>query len=191
MQMPDIEEVKEVQDVVEEVEEDDSDDAGDDEDFAGKNISRGEKKARKALSKLGLKHIKDINRVVLRRAKNNLLIVAQPDVYKSSGSDIYIVFGEVKQESANPHVAAATQAAQQYQAQAQAQGVDIQKVLREAAAAAPAAGAEDDEEVDDEGVEPKDIELVMQQSNATRSQAVKALKANNNDIVNAIMELTL
>jgi nascent polypeptide-associated complex subunit alpha len=55
--------------------------------------------------------------------------------------------------------------------------------------AAPTAIAEedDDEEVDATGVEDKDIELVMSQANVSRSKAVKALKNNSNDIVNAIM----
>ena len=43
------------------------------------------------------------------------------------------------------------------------------------------------QEVDDSEVESKDIELVMQQANVTRKKAVKALKNNSNDIVNAIM----
>ena len=41
------------------------------------------------------------------------------------------------------------------------------------------------------GVEAKDIELVMSQAGCTRAKAVAALKANDNDIVNAIMELTM
>merc|ERR1712062_647633 len=49
----------------------------------------------------------------------------------------------------------------------------------------------DDEEVDASGVEEKDIELVCQQSNVSRKKAIKALRANDNDIVNAIMELTM
>jgi nascent polypeptide-associated complex subunit alpha len=36
-------------------------------------------------------------------------------------------------------------------------------------------------------VEDKDIDLVMTQANVSRSKAVKALKNNANDIVNAIM----
>ena len=36
-------------------------------------------------------------------------------------------------------------------------------------------------------VEEKDIELVMQQSNASRRKAIKALKKHNNDIIGAIM----
>lgn len=50
---------------------------------------------------------------------------------------------------------------------------------------------DDDEEVDESGVEPKDIELVMQQANVSRARAVKALKASGSDIVSAIMELTM
>jgi nascent polypeptide-associated complex subunit alpha len=50
---------------------------------------------------------------------------------------------------------------------------------------------EETEDVDEEGVEAKDIELVMQQANVSRGKAVKALKSNENDIVNAIMELTV
>ena len=36
-------------------------------------------------------------------------------------------------------------------------------------------------------MEDKDIELVMSQANVSRVKAVKALKNNANDIVNAIM----
>lgn len=49
--------------------------------------SRGEKKARKAMAKLGLKPVAGITRVTIRRPKNILFVVAQPDVYKSSTSD--------------------------------------------------------------------------------------------------------
>lgn len=47
-----------------------------------------------------------------------------------------------------------------------------------------------DEEVDEEGLDAKDIELVMNQGNCSRAKAVKALRENENDVVNAIMELT-
>ena len=42
-------------------------------------------------------------------------------------------------------------------------------------------------QVDDTGVEAKDIELVMSQTGVTRNRAIKALKENQNDIVNAVM----
>jgi len=52
------------------------------------------------------------------------------------------------------------------------------------------ATAQDDEDVDESDVDPKDIELVMTQAGVVRSRAVKALKTANGDIVAAIMELT-
>jgi len=42
-------------------------------------------------------------------------------------------------------------------------------------------------QVDAGGLEQRDIELVMAQANVSRAKAVRALKHNNNDIVNAIM----
>lgn len=51
--------------------------------------------------------------------------------------------------------------------------------------------SEEEGEIDETGVEAKDIELVMSQANVSRGKAVRALKNNNNDIVNAIMELTM
>lgn len=52
--------------------------------------SRNEKKARKAISKLGLKHIEGITRVTLRRPKNILFVISNPDVYKSPNSNTWM-----------------------------------------------------------------------------------------------------
>ena len=46
---------------------------------------------------------------------------------------------------------------------------------------------DDDENVDATGVEEKDIEMVMSQASVSRNKAIKALKKNENDLVNAIM----
>jgi nascent polypeptide-associated complex subunit alpha len=50
---------------------------------------------------------------------------------------------------------------------------------------------DDDEEVDADGIEEKDIELVMTQAGVPRKKAIKALKENDNDIVNSIMALSV
>jgi nascent polypeptide-associated complex subunit alpha len=140
--------------------------------------NRAEKKARKAVQKLGMKNVKGIVRVTVKKSKNILFVISKPDVYKSPNSDTYIIFGEAKIEDLSAQ--AQTQAAEQFRAP------DMS-----AAAAAPAAAAgddaDDDEEVDDSGVEQKDIDLVMSQANVSRAKAVKALKENDNDIVNAIV----
>ncbi|KAF9353760.1 hypothetical protein BGX26_008486 [Mortierella sp. AD094] len=143
--------------------------------------SKSEIKARKALSKLGLVKVKGVTRVTIRRSGQPITAIAQPDVYKSLNSDTYIVFGEGQQEDIGS-----------LQSQLRA----AEEVLKDAgeapeAAAADAAAEEDEEEVDESKVGKEDIELVMAQANVSRSKAVKALIANDNDIVNAIMELTM
>ena len=72
----------------------------------------------------------------------------------------------------------------QQEAAAKLMGTSV-PAARETEEAAPA--DEDDEEVDEDGIEPNDIEMVMSQANVSRSKAVKALRANDNDIVNSIM----
>jgi nascent polypeptide-associated complex subunit alpha len=57
-------------------------------------------------------------------------------------------------------------------------------------AVADGAQPEEEEEIDETGVESHDIDLVMTQAGVSRSKAVKALKTHNGDIVGAIMELT-
>lgn len=58
--------------------------------------SRSEKKARKAVQKLGLKAVTGVTRVAIRKSKNILFVIAKPDVYKSPNGDTHIVFGEAK-----------------------------------------------------------------------------------------------
>ncbi|KAL2158393.1 hypothetical protein VTH06DRAFT_4441 [Thermothelomyces fergusii] len=149
--------------------------------------SRNEKKARKAIEKLHLTRVPGITRVTLRRPKNILFVINNPEVYKSPNSNTYIVFGEAKIEDLNltAQAAAAQQLASQTAEHDHAGHTHEQKQE-------PAKEEEDDgEEVDEEGIEEKDIELVMTQANVSRKKAVKALKENDNDIVNSIMALSV
>jgi hypothetical protein len=82
-----------------EVEDDDSSDSDDAGETGEANIpagatvavhNRNEKKARKAIAKLGLKHVEGITRVTLRRPKNILFVISQPDVYKSPNSNTWM-----------------------------------------------------------------------------------------------------
>merc|ERR1712045_213332 len=124
-----------------------------------------------------------VSRVTIRKSKNILFVIQKPDVYKNPASDTYIVFGEAKIEDLSQQA--------QMEAASKFNKVDVPQPA-DAAAAGPAPIEEEDEEdVDTAGVEEKDIELVMSQANVSRGKAVKALKNNANDIVNAIMELTM
>mmetsp|Transcript_22204 Transcript_22204/g.29710 ORF Transcript_22204/g.29710 Transcript_22204/m.29710 type:complete len:181 (-) Transcript_22204:55-597(-) len=162
-EVPDLEEVEETSNV---------------DTTASSTQSRGEKKSRKAMSKMGLKPVEGINRVTIKKSKNMLIAIDRPDVFKSPTSETYIIFGEAKVEDLGKM--GQQQAAQQYnQAPAATQ-------------AKPSATATTDTgDVDETGVDPKDIELVIGQAGCTRGQAVVALKNNDNDVVNAIMELTM
>ncbi|XP_058869476.1 nascent polypeptide-associated complex subunit alpha isoform X4 [Acipenser ruthenus] len=146
--------------------------------------SRSEKKARKAMSKLGLRQVTGVTRVTIRKSKNILFVITKPDVYKSPASDTYIVFGEAKIEDLSQQAQLA--AAEKFKVQGEAVS-NIQENTQ-----TPTVQEEsEEEEIDETGVEIKDIELVMSQANVSRAKAVRALKNNNNDIVNAIMELTM
>ena len=47
-----------------------------------------------------------------------------------------------------------------------------------------------DGEVDESGLDPRHISLVTLQAKVSRAKAVAALRANGNDVVNAIMSLS-
>jgi len=155
--------------------------------------SRGEKKARKVMSKLGLKQVTGVNRVAIRKSKNILFVINKPDVYKSPASDTYIVFGEAKIEDLSQKAQMA--AAEKFKTPEATSGLGATGLEGAAGLGGTVPGRieeeSDEDEVDEGGVEAKDIELVMSQANVSRNKAVKALKNNNNDIVNAIMELTM
>jgi len=152
--------------------------------------SRGEKKARKIMSKLGLKQITGVCRVTIRKSKNILFVIAKPDVYKNPVSDTYIIFGEAKIEDLSQQ--AQMEAAQKFKpAQVPMSSSDQAGSGKTGETLAIPEEEDEDDEMDAEGVEEKDIELVISQANVTRGKAIKALKNNGCDIVNAIMELTM
>merc|ERR1711935_572311 len=60
--------------------------------------NRNEKKARKAMIKLGMKPVQGILRVTVKKSKNVLFAINKPDVFKSSNAETYVIFGEAKSE---------------------------------------------------------------------------------------------
>merc|ERR1712134_87463 len=142
--------------------------------------SRAERKTKKAMMKLGLAPVEGINRVVLRKDKTLLFVVPNPEVFRKG--DTWVVLGEARVEDPNQRARemAAAKVAENIQPKTKTEPVQ-------------ATITEEDEETDvpADGIEEKDIELVMQQAACTRAKAISALKSNSNDIVNAIMELTL
>ncbi|XP_046991636.1 nascent polypeptide-associated complex subunit alpha-like [Schistocerca americana] len=148
--------------------------------------SRAEKKARKIMSKLGLKPVQGVSRVTIRKSKNILFVISKPDVFKNPASDTYIVFGEARIEDLSQQAQMA--AAEKFKA-ADVSGAAA--AVGGTAVVSPIQEESEEEDTDETGVEEKDVELVMSQANVSRGRAIRALKNNNNDIVNAIMELTM
>merc|ERR1719223_168954 len=153
------------------------------------------------MQKLGMRPVPGVLRVTVKKSKNVLFVISKPDVFKSPSSDTYVVFGEAKSEDVG---AAANQAAAAKQFRQGPQGAGAGAIPT-----MPAAGGDDDDDddvpdletvdtaaapveevVDETGVEAKDIELVMTQAGCSRAKAVKALRENDSDLVNAIMSLT-
>lgn len=112
-----------------------------------------------------------------------MFVISKPDVFKSPTSDTYVIFGEAKIEDLSSQLQ--TQAAEQFKVP------DISHVVSKPESSSAATAAQDEEEdADETGLEPKDVELVMTQAGVSRTKAVKALKDASGDIVAAIMELT-
>ena len=167
-----------------------------------------------------MKLIPGVERVTLKKSKNMMFEITKPDVYKNPTSDSYIIFGEAKVVDLRAKDAELQmqQRAQGGDPRKQ-QGDTNSRMLpnqQPVPQSAPAAGEEDVDEVttcvckmtsilfcirirmtltiyfsSQTGVDAKDIELVVSQAGCTRGMAVKALKNNDCDIVNAIMELTM
>jgi len=105
------------------------------------------------------------------------------------------IFGEAKIEDLNSQAqASAAQALAQQEAAGDHSGHDHGdkgKAIETGETAKAEEEEDDGEEVDDTGLEAKDVELVMAQASVSRKKAVKALKENDNDIVNSIMALSI
>lgn len=115
-------------------------------------------------------------------------------VLKSNTDKEDSIFGEAKIEDLNSQAQA--QAAQQLASQSANEHAGHDHSAEGDKGKAPATEQkeeeeDDGEEVDDTGLESKDIELVMAQASVSRKKAVKALKENDNDIVNSIMALSI
>lgn len=172
-------------------------------------IPKNEKKARDAIKKLGLKQIKGITRVTFKQRGNLIYAIDTPEVYRSPAGT-YVVFGEAKVDDLNQRYAeqAAAQAAAQengehsheghdhsHEAEGEAEGkvdkspeaitADLQN-----ASLQDSKEEDDDGDVDETGLDPKDINIIIDQTQVSRAKAVKALKKHDGDMVNAIMELS-
>ncbi|KAH8393548.1 hypothetical protein KR200_004539, partial [Drosophila serrata] len=153
--------------------------------------SRGEKKARRLLMKLDLKPIEGVFKVTMKKSKNILLIIDNPEVFQTPTGTV-IIFGKATIEDlAN---SAATRAAERYREAEASKEKEAEKEAATVAAEGAAADDDDGDDVDEAAamdLDEKDIELVLLQASCSRKRAIKALLQNGRDVVNAIMDLTM
>lgn len=152
--------------------------------------NRNEKKARKMMTRLGLRPVPGIARATLKVGGQGYFFIDIPDVYMNVGvggrsQDTYILFGEARQGGDPAAQQAATAKGEKVQPPGMSDVSDEQP---------PSIATKEEEEAppppEVDGVEAKDIELVVSQAGCSRAKAIKALQENGGDLVNAIMSLT-
>merc|ERR1719482_1757967 len=126
--------------------------------------SRGEKKFKKSLTKLGMKQVTGINRVTLKTSKNFVLYIEDPDILKST-DNAYVIFGECKMFDYGQNFAADKASA--FQKPDEAKQTEI-------AADKPADKVEEEGEADD--IAEESINTLMEYANCSRAKAIKGLK---------------
>jgi len=155
------------------------------------NKEEDEVKACKAMPIMDLRKAPGIVRATIKKSKNILFVINNPDVYKIPATETHIIFGAAKMEDLSQN--AQMEAASKFTAKADPPLSRTTKKKQDLNTIEEVAIPEDevDEEIDDDGLDTKDIELVMSQANVHKSRAIKALRNSGNDVVNAIMELTI
>jgi nascent polypeptide-associated complex subunit alpha len=139
---------------------------------------KNSKKYAKAMAKLGLKPEANILRASIKKEKAMSFAVVNPETYRFPGTNTFVLFGEFQLDDF----------AGGAQKKAAARTVTQPKAAPAPAAAAAATKEEAPEDAGD--LQEKEINMVVSQANVTRNQAIRALKANNGDLVNTIMDLT-
>merc|ERR1739845_98199 len=143
--------------------------------------SRGEKKFKKSLVKMGLKQVTGINRVTLKTSKNFVLYIEDPDILKS-GDNAYVIFGECKMFDYGQNFAA--DKASSFQKPEEAKQTETTTAEVKPEVKVEEEGEEGDEEQGD--IPEESINTLMEYANCSRAKAIKGLKKTNGDVVEAI-----
>merc|ERR1719473_1994924 len=160
---------------------------GDDGEGKGRSKqSRSEKKSRKAMQKLGMKPVPGIVRVTVKKSKNILFVIKEPDVFKTNdsnpkGPQTFIVFGKAEIEDLSQQ--ATNAAVEQFKPPSASDVSKAPELVEEV-------DGDDDGDEDAGDLDENDIDLVVKQAGVSRGKAIKALKLNEKDVVNAIMALS-
>ncbi|CAL9782583.1 unnamed protein product [Musa acuminata subsp. burmannicoides] len=131
--------------------------------------SRSEKKSRKATMKLGMKPVTGASKITIKRTKTSFVILTNKALYKLYINVIWSRLSSIFSKNRGFELPAA----QQFRIP------DLSNMVAKVYLLPGAPTGEDEEEIDESGLEPRDIDLVMTQAGVSRAKAVKALKTNN------------
>lgn len=98
-----------------------------------------------------------------------MYVISNPIVFKNQASEQYIILGKTSIEKISSEM-------------------KTQEEHSKATCAHASSSSVVEEDEDETGLDPRDIELVMTQTGLPWTNAAKALKAADNDIVTAIMD---
>ena len=147
-----------------------------------KTSSKGEKKVKKALSKLGMTKVEGVNRVTLRQKDNYILIVKDPEVYTSQQTEnTFIIFGELTIDDPDRKLA------KEEIERMKAEGENIKPESEQKKETIEV--VDDNEELSEEGLSAEMIETIISETKCSRQRAIKALRKNNGDLINSILDV--
>lgn len=139
--------------------------------------SKGEKKFKKAIGKMGMKPVEGIERVTVKTQKDFIMYIDQPEVVTTGNAGSYIIFGEAKfLDFSSQNATRFLDKMKETQTAKKAEG-KTETIQEEA----------DEEETEEAGDIPEEsIKTIIEYSNCTRAKAIKCLKKTKGDVVEAI-----
>ena len=142
-----------------------------------------------------MKQFPGITRVTIKKRDGFIFMINNPEVLISGDNgNQFVCFGELKYDDPNQRMA---QAEAQKLAHGHSHGhphshaedAAAQVAAGAAAAQKPAAASDEAAEAED-GITPNHINMVMEHTNCTRNEAIRALRESGDDMINAVMKIS-
>ena len=148
--------------------------------------SRGERKFKKAMMKMGLKPLEGFTRATIKTSKGMLLYIENPFVMTTGvGEHNYLIFGEAKIFDFKS--ALGKEKMEKFKEGRQPEGESsLPETVKEEENEVEEEVAEEEAEIDESQFNEEDIKSIMDYSKCERKAAVKALSKAGGDVIDAI-----
>ena len=147
--------------------------------------SRGERKFKKAMMKLGLKPMEGFTRATLKTGKNMMLYIDNPFIMNTGANEHnYIIFGEPKLFDFKS--ALSNDKLKKFKDSRPADDKKVPETIKEEDEAEAQEEAEAEVEVEEGKYPEEDIKSIIEYSNCDRKAAIRALAKADGDVIDAI-----